>query len=284
MFSIRSILSLSCDDVESVNQSIHSNADVIQIDLNGDVISNSSGGELRSRLKVIFDEGRLLLIKLNVDSLKYLNTDISNICSDYFVGLVVDGVEAPQDIRDADVALRKYEGDQNLQPGFLALFPEISSVEGLVRLSDILESVDRIGAVFVNCSQITTDFGDKKDTLDLNNYILFRSAFETRAKRIPWVLAEYGKNIQSKMISTAYNADAFGVVVTSEAQVLGINSLFTPSTFDTEKAQKIVNDFEKVQNQQVPELNVKLNLGKIVLRRAYWLLEQARLISKRKKM
>ena len=57
--------------------------------------------------------------------------------------------------------------------------------------------------------------------------------------RIPWVLAEYDMNIQSELLSISYNADALGVVVTSEAQVLGINSLFSPSSSEVEQAKRL---------------------------------------------
>jgi len=283
MFSIRSILAISGSDVESINKAIHSDADAILVDLNDNVLSDHLNNKLSFALKAVFDSGRPLLLRISIDNLTYLTDNLSSICSGYFAGLVVEGVEIPQDVRDADVALRKYEGAQNLQPGVIVLFPEISSVEGLTALSSIVEAVDRIGAMFVNRNQIASDFGRKPNFSGLNNYILSRTAIETRAKRIPWVLAEYDKNIQSKLISTSYNSDAFGIVVTSEAQVSGINSLFTPNIFEVDHAKKIVNKSENLQNQQDSKLNANFGLGKIALRRAYWLLEQVKLISMREK-
>ncbi|MCH2657853.1 MAG: aldolase/citrate lyase family protein [Dehalococcoidia bacterium] len=234
MFSIRSVLSISGSNAESINKAIHSDADVILVDLNNDVLDGYLSNDLSSALKSIFDLNRPLLLRINVNNLTYLTDSFASVCFDYFVGLVVEGIEVPQDVRDIDVALRKYEGTLNLQPGVIILFPEISSVEGLTAIDNILDSVDRIGAMFINRKQIASDFGRKQNLSVLNEYILSRAAVETRAKRIPWVLAEYDKNIQSELISISYNADALGVVVTSEAQVPGINSLFTPSTSEVE--------------------------------------------------
>ena len=239
MFSIRSVLSILGSNDESMNKAIHSNADVILVDLNDDVLDGHLSNDLSAALKSIFDSNRPLLLRINVNRLAYLTDNLTTVCFDYFVGLVVEGVEVPQDVRDVDVALRKYEGALNLQPGVIILFPEISSVEGLTALGGILDSVDRIGAMFINCKQITSDLGRKQNFSVLNEYILSRAAVETRAKRIPWVLAEYDKNIQSELISISYNADALGVVVTSEAQVLGINSLFSPSSSEVEQAKRL---------------------------------------------
>ena len=102
--------------------------------------------------KSIFDSNRPLLFRINVNRLAYLTDNLTTVCFDYFAGLVVEGVEVPQDVRDIDVALRKYEGALNLQPGVIILFPEISSVEGLTALGGILDSVDRIGAMFITVS------------------------------------------------------------------------------------------------------------------------------------
>ena len=234
MFSIRSVLSISGSNAESINKAIHSDADVILVDLNNDVLDGYLSNDLSSALKSIFDLNRPLLLRINVNNLTYLTDSFASVCFDYFVGLVVEGIEVPQDVRDIDVALRKYEGTLNLQPGVIILFPEISSVEGLTAIDNILDSVDRIGAMFINRKQIASDFGHKQNLSVLNEYILSRAAVETRAKRIPWVLAEYDKNIQSELISISYNADALGVVVTSEAQVPGINSRYTPSTSEVE--------------------------------------------------
>ena len=133
----------------------------------------------------------------------------------------------PQDLRDADVELRRQELHHDLVPGQVGLIPEIGSAAALARLPQLLAAVDRLVGVGVDLEAIAQDLGAPDPTAaDVQGPLLAQIA--VTAARVPWAVAAMGFTAgqRAALASRARALGAAGVYVSSEAEVAGMNTLF----------------------------------------------------------
>ena len=135
----------------------------------------------------------------------------------------------PQDLRDADIELRRQELHQDLVPGQVGLIPEIGSAAALARLPQLLAAVDRLVSVGVDLAGVADDLGAPNPTAAaVQQPLLAQIAVTATAARVPWTVAGMGFSAgqRAALASRARALGAAGVYVTSEAEVAGMNTLF----------------------------------------------------------
>ena len=135
----------------------------------------------------------------------------------------------PQDLRDADIELRRQELHHDLVPGQVGLIPEIGSAAALARLPQLLAAVDRLVSVGVDLAGVADDLGAPNPTAAaVQQPLLAQIAVTATAVGVPWTLAGMGFSAgqRAALASRARALGAAGVYVTSEAEVAGMNTLF----------------------------------------------------------
>ena len=135
----------------------------------------------------------------------------------------------PQDLRDADVELRRHELHHDLVPGQVGLIPEIGSAAALARLPQLLAAVDRLVGVGADLEAIANDLGAPDATAAaVQEPLLAQIAVTATAARVPWTVAAMGFTAgqRAALASRARALGAAGVYVSSEAEVAGMNTLF----------------------------------------------------------
>ena len=134
-----------------------------------------------------------------------------------------------QDLRDADVELRRQELHHDLVPGQIGLIPEIGSAAALARLPQLLAAVDRLVGVGVDLEALANDLGAPDPTAAaVQEPLLAQIAVTATAARVPWTVAAMGFTAgqRAALASRARALGAAGVYVSSEAEVAGMNALF----------------------------------------------------------
>ncbi|MCY3656542.1 MAG: aldolase/citrate lyase family protein [Chloroflexi bacterium] len=135
----------------------------------------------------------------------------------------------PQDLRDADVELRRQELQHDLVPGQVGLIPEIGSAAALARLPQLLAAVDRLVSVGVDIEAVVNDLGAPNPAAAAVHWpLLGQIAVAATAARVPWTVGAMGFTAgqRAALASRARAFGADGVYVTSEAEVVGMNALF----------------------------------------------------------
>ena len=136
----------------------------------------------------------------------------------------------PQDLRDADVELRRHELHGSLDPGGIGLIPEIASAAAIERLPQLLAAVDRIASVALDIEAVAGDLGAPDARAEaLQAPILARVALAAGAARLPWTVGAMGfaTGDRARLAGRAYALGAAGVYVSAESEVAGLNALFS---------------------------------------------------------
>lgn len=145
--------------------------------------------------------------------------------------VLLAGATAPQDIRDADVAIRRHEVGARLEPGTIRLIPELGAASALLALPDLLAATDRCGAVALNVEELADDLGlpAPRDPAGapFDSY-LAQTSLAAAAARLPWLLLAptSSPGTRAVLASRAHEHGAGGAYVSSEAEVRGLQSLF----------------------------------------------------------
>ena len=136
----------------------------------------------------------------------------------------------PQDLRDADIELRRHELRAGLNPGSIGLIPEIGSAAAIERLPQLLAAVDRLTSVGFDLESVAADLGAPDARAEaLQAPILARVALVASAAGLPWTVAAMGfaAGDRARLAARAHALGASGVYVLGESEVAGFNALFS---------------------------------------------------------
>ena len=152
-----------------------------------------------------------------------LEADIAAAAGQHLAALLLAGVESPQDVRDADVAIRKHELRLGVAPGSARLIPQIDSARGLRALPVILGAVDRHGAVALDADAAGVDLGVSATADSVIEHAMWDVAVAARAVGLPWTIdaLSAGAGERARLAARAREFGAAGASVVSEAEVLG---------------------------------------------------------------
>ena len=135
----------------------------------------------------------------------------------------------PQDLRSADVELRRHELHRGLNPGSIGLIPEIGSAAAIERLPQLLAAVDRIASVGLDIEAVAADLGAPDARSDaVQAPLLARLALAASAAGLPWTVGALGfsPGDRARLAARAHALGASGVYVLAESEVAGLNALF----------------------------------------------------------
>lgn len=148
------------------------------------------------------------------------------------VAVLLGRVDRPQDVRDADVALRRREMRTGLEPGAVRLICEVGSARALRALPGMIEAVDRHSAVALNTDALAADLalpGTPSTHLAVLEHAMAEVAITARVALLPWLLLAPALDAGARaMLATRAHAHgASGVYITAEPEAAGFNSLFS---------------------------------------------------------
>ena len=144
--------------------------------------------------------------------------------------VLLAGTVRPQDLRDADVELRRHELHSGLTPGAIGLIPEIGSAAAIEQLPQLLAAVDRLTSVGLDIEAVAADLGAADARAEaLQAPILARVALAAAAAGLPWTVGAmaFAAGDRARLAARAHALGASGVYVLGESEVAGFNALFS---------------------------------------------------------
>jgi len=251
MFALRSVLAIPGSDVVAMAAAHHSAADAVLLDLAAPASSEQRGIARKVIAQAIQDIGatkRPVLARVSAAGSGELDADLTATVGPCLTAVVLAGTEEPQDVRDADVLLRKYEMRDEIAPGTIRLIPEIDSAAGLQSLAVILTAVDRHAAVALNAAHLHDNLGLGQILRETHDQSMAMLAVAARSADLPWLLGTFDAARALVDPTRAHEFGAAGAVIHSEASARGINSLFAPDPAAVEAARAVIEAWAQLRS------------------------------------
>ncbi|MCK9486573.1 MAG: aldolase/citrate lyase family protein [Dehalococcoidia bacterium] len=295
MLALRSTLVIDALDTAALKAAERTAADAVLIDLAHPSVhgQREEARALASRhARAIAKTGRAVLVRVSDTRSGEMEADVAAVVHASLAGVVVSAVEEPQDARDADVLVRKYEMRSRLTPGEVDLIPEIDAAEGLVALYKILLSVDRLRVISLSVDGLRRDLRLGAEVSALYDHAMAEVAIAADAARMPWIVHVAHHRPGVEVIPTrAHQFGAAGVTVHNEGEARGMNSLFAPDPSEMAIARAMVAEWARVRKRggrvgvvagEVPQAaGYDRLVDRRTVRRARVLLELAEAIDRR---
>jgi citrate lyase beta subunit len=251
MLALRSLLVVSALDAPGLTAAAHSAADAIVLDLAGAAVVGKRDQARALGLKhakVIAKTGRPVFARIADTRSQAMEGDLDALAGAWLGAVVLTGAEVPQDVRDADVQIRKREMRLGLTPGSIRLIAEIDSAEGLAALPRILEAVDRHAAVALSAEGLRIDLRLGERASALYDHAMADIAIQADTARLPWLLAlEAHRPEWASLPARAHDFGAAGIALHDETAVRGMNALFTPDPTEVAIARAMLLEWERVR-------------------------------------
>lgn len=258
MVAIRSILLIRGTNPATYEAAARTSADAVVFDLAAPETHHERAA-LRALVAkhapAIAKRGREVHVRVSDARSGELDADIEAIVSTSIRAVLLGGAEEPQDVRDADIAIRQREMRRKVEPGHVRLIPEVDSAAGLRALPQLLTAVDRHGAVALNIELLAHDLGvaapagNLAPTMPLLEHAMAAVAFDSGAVGLPWILlaphADHGT--RSALATRAHAMGASGVYVRSESEAAGFRQLFATPRARVEQARAVLDEWERVR-------------------------------------
>ncbi len=251
MLALRSLLVVSALDAPALSAAAGSAADAVVIDLAPPTVAGKRE-EARAlatkHAKAIAKAGRPVFARVADTRSQEMEADLDALVGEWLGAVVLTGAEVPQDVRDADVQIRKREMRLGLTPGGIRLIPEIDSAEGLAALPKILDAVDRHAAVALSAEGLRIDLRLGARASALYDHAMADIAIHADTARLSWVLTLDAHRPEWASLPTrAHDFGAAGIALHDETAVRGMNALFTPDPTEVAIARSMLVEWERVR-------------------------------------
>jgi citrate lyase subunit beta/citryl-CoA lyase len=255
MLALRSTLVIDALDEAALAAAAGSAADAVLINL---ASPGAHGQRVRARanaghaIAAIAATGRPVHVRTSDTRSGELEADLDAILTAeagaHLGAVVLSGTEIPQDARDADVAIRKREMHQGIDPGRIRLVPEIDSAEGLTHLARILAAVDRHSAIALSIDGLREDMGLGNRAGSLYDHAMADLAIAAHTARLPWIVSVlHHRPETADLARRAHDLGAAGAVVHDEDEARAMNALFAPDPVDVAVARATLAEWERLR-------------------------------------
>ncbi|MEX2228190.1 MAG: aldolase/citrate lyase family protein [Dehalococcoidia bacterium] len=258
MLALRSVLVIAGDDEAAYAAAASAAADAVLFDLAepGSQRQRAAARRLVEQYAPLTASARrTVVVRIGDTRSGELEADVDAVVMAAISAVVLPGADLPQDVRDADVAIRKREMRRGVPPGSLRLIPELDSAGGLRALPSILEAVDRHGAVAIRVGDLLDHAGaggslgapaNGTAHATLAEHAMAEVAIGAAAAGLPWIVT--GRDATA-MATRARDLGATGVAVASDAEARGMNALFAPDPEDIAAARAMLAEWERVRGR-----------------------------------
>ena len=250
MLALRSVLAISASNAAAATTARTSVADAVLLDLAAPASAEDRATARKTVAQAIQDIGaakRPVLARVSAAGSGELEADLAAVVGPQLAAVILSATELPQDARDADVLLRKYEVRHKLAPGAIRLIPEIDSAAGLQALPVILDAVDRHAAVALNLAHLNDNLGLGAGFHETHSHFMAMFAAAARSADLPWLLGTFDASRSSGDATRAHELGAAGAVIHSEAAARGINSLFAPDPAAVASARAVIEAWAQLR-------------------------------------
>jgi len=257
--ALRTSLGIDGDDDAPYTAALSSAADAIIFDLASPEVHDHRGPARRAAARhapPLAATGRAVHARVSDTRSGELEADVAAVVSEHLDAVHLSGAETPQDVRDADVAIRRHEMRHDIVPGSVRLIPMVDSAAGLLALQAMLTAVDRHSAVVLDADGLCRDLdlsgpGGAEVSNPVLEHAMWDVAVAARAAELPWLIAALAVAPAERagLATRAQEFGASGATVGSEAEVRGFNALFTPAPESVAAARRVLREWDHLRGR-----------------------------------
>jgi citrate lyase beta subunit len=250
MLPLRSLLVIDASEDAALASARSTVADVVVIDLaapHTHSVRTGARAVAPEAIDAIGGTGRPVLARVSSASTGELAADLEAVVRPTLAAVVLAGTEVPQDARDADVLLRKFEFHHEIEPGAIRLIPELDSAAGVEALPGIIAAVDRHDAVALNPARLHRDLGLGRGAHEPLDSVMARVALAARAAELPWLVTDFETERGTLEASRAHALGAAGVAIQTEGAARGTNSLFALDATEVAAARAVLREWDRLR-------------------------------------
>ncbi len=255
MLALRSTLLIDALDEAALAAATSSAADAVAINLAAPSVHGrraQARANAQRAILAIAATGRPVHVRVSDTRSGELEGDLDAIVAGetgaHVTAIVLSGAEIPQDARDADVAIRKREMRQGINPGGIRLIPEVDSAEALSHLSRILDAVDRHSGVALSIDGLREDMGLGNRAGSLYDHAMADLAVAAHTARLPWIVSVvHHRPETADLARRAHDLGAAGALVHDEDEARAMNALFAPDPVEVAVARATLAEWDRVR-------------------------------------
>ena len=109
------------------------------------------------------DAGKKAFVTINHPRTKLTRDDLEALVNADLAGVVLPHCVEPQDVRDVAVLLREFELFAGIEPGAVAIIPQIDTARGLIRAVEIVQAAPRVTGLSFHGKRYADDIGARDE-------------------------------------------------------------------------------------------------------------------------
>ena len=242
MTYIRSALLIN--EQESLDLDEATTPDVIVFDFSSSALTALNSPTVKhkiSQLTGVMSPSRHLRVAVSTSS--NFRSQLDVVLSSDISSVWIAGISEAQQVRDADVEVRRLEMEHGIKPGTITLIPELNTVYPISVLDGILTAADRVVGVALNLDSVCADLvvanSNSSDNLFLQRHILTDVAMRVAAHNFPVIVTNSDGQLSSEKIKMIASTGGTGMLTRDVNSISSLNHEFMLSRAVIERAQTI---------------------------------------------
>jgi citrate lyase beta subunit len=242
MTYIRSALLIS--EQESLDFDEATSPDVIVFDLSSSALATLNSLTVKRKISQLTGGmSPLHHVRLTVSTSSNFRSQLNVVFSSDISSVWIAGISEAQQVRDADVEVRRLEMEHGIKPGTISLIPELNTVYPISVLDGILTAADRVVGVALDLDFICADFvvanSNSSDDLFLQRHILTDVAMRAAAHNFSVIVTNSDVQLSIEKIKMIASTGGTGMLTRDVNSVSSLNHEFKLSRAVIERAQTI---------------------------------------------
>ncbi|MFC7398954.1 HpcH/HpaI aldolase/citrate lyase family protein [Chelatococcus sp. GCM10030263] len=246
----RSMLFAPASSERKLDKAFASAADAVIVDLE-DAVAITEKPQARAIIAARLAQPlpRPVYVRVNGLATPYCWEDLQAVASPHLDGIVLPKAEQASDILTADWLLQQLERQRGIAPGQIGVIPIIETAKGIAGVAAVAAASPRVRQIAFGVVDLAADMGlDLADEDGAIQAARFAIAVASRAAGLPGPLDTAFVDIGDleRLRLSASRARAMGYTGKScihPAQIEVVNTVFSPTPAERERAQRIIDAF-----------------------------------------
>ena len=246
MSYIRSALLIGQDDFLDVHASPI--PDAVVFDMSKSTGESFDPSTMKDRIRQSSDGlGPCRHVRFSIGASDDFRTKLLSVFSQDIAAVWISGISEAQQVRDADVEIRRLEMEHGIDPGTISLIPELISVRSISLLDTILTAVDRVATIALNldlvCADLVGTGSDSSDDLFVQRHILANVALKVAAQNLLLIVTNLDSQLSTQKMKMVASTGATGMLTQDLNSVASLNDEFVLTSARIEQAQTVIHQW-----------------------------------------
>ena len=246
MSYIRSALLIGQDDFLDVHAPPI--PDAVVFDMSKSTGESFDPSTMKDRIRQSSDGlGPCRHVRFSIGASDDFRTKLLSVFSQDIAAVWISGISEAQQVRDADVEIRRLEMEHGIDPGTISLIPELISVRSISLLDTILTAVDRVATIALNldlvCADLVGTGSDSSAALFVQRHILANVALKVTAQNLLLIVTNLDSQLSTQKMKMIASTGATGMLTQDLNSVASLNDEFVLTSARIEQAQTVIHQW-----------------------------------------